>query len=304
MGLISRAKAAFARVYYPWRIKSVAAECGENVYVGGKSYVTHKTHLGKHCCFNGMSMSGNGVIKIGDYFHSGPGCQIITSFHNYEGNKIPYDENFLDKDVYIVISSSLGLCGGYNANVFKEISQQIKDEDYVYSIGSKGTNYFRRTHQGPINTDFASLNSTLAFDEVTKLVKSVTDLYINKEVGSIKIIYTEFVNNLTFKPRTVTLLPIDTNEFENIEITNKFTIFEPSPEEVLDSLIPMYLQAVVYGYLVESVTSENASRRTSMENATDNAEELTEQLLLKYNQARQTAITNEVSEIVAGANAQ
>ena len=186
-------------------------------------------------------------------------------------------ENKVDKDVYIVISSSLGLCGGYNANVFKEISQQIKDEDYVYSIGSKGTNYFRRTHQGPINTDFASLNSTLAFDEVTKLVKSVTDLYINKEVGSIKIIYTEFVNNLTF---------------------------EPSPEEVLDSLIPMYLQAVVYGYLVESVTSENASRRTSMENATDNAEELTEQLLLKYNQARQTAITNEVSEIVAGANAQ
>ena len=75
-------------------------------------------------------------------------------------------------------------------------------------------------------------------------------------------------------------------------------------KEVLDSLIPMYLQAVVYGYLVESVTSENASRRTSMENATDNAEELTEQLLLKYNQARQTAITNEVSEIVAGANAQ
>ena len=93
-------------------------------------------------------------------------------------------ENKVDKDVYIVISSSLGLCGGYNANVFKEISQQIKDEDYVYSIGSKGTNYFRRTHQGPINTDFASLNSTLAFDEVTKLVKSVTDLYINKEVGS------------------------------------------------------------------------------------------------------------------------
>ena len=187
---------------------------------------------------------------------------------------------------------------------FKEISHQIKDNDYVYPIGSKGMNYFRRTHQGSINTDFASLNSTLAFDEVTKLVKSVTDLYINKEVGSIKIIYTEFVNNLTFKPRTVTLLPIDTNEFENIEITNKFTVFEPSPEEVLDSLIPMYLQAVVYGYLVESVTSENASRRTSMENATDNAEELTEQLLLKYNQARQTAITNEVSEIVAGANAQ
>ena len=245
------------------------------------------------------------------HFQFVPFYQELTSMIQYVQNHLEDDNNFLfhspeesEKNLVIIVSSSLGLCGGYNANVFKEISQQIKDEDYVYSIGSKGTNYFRRTHQGPINTDFASLNSTLAFDEVTKLVKSVTDLYINKEVGSIKIIYTEFVNNLTFKPRTVTLLPIDTNEFENIEITNKFTIFEPSPEEVLDSLIPMYLQAVVYGYLVESVTSENASRRTSMENATDNAEELTEQLLLKYNQARQTAITNEVSEIVAGANAQ
>ena len=84
----------------------------------------------------------------------------------------------------------------------------------------------------------------------------------------------------------------------------KETLFEPGPEEVLNSLIPMYLQAVIYGYIIESVTSENASRRTSMENATDNADELTEQLLLKYNQARQTAITNEISEIVAGANAQ
>ena len=115
---------------------------------------------------------------------------------------------------------------------------------------------------------------------------------------------TEHINNLTFKPRIVTLLPIDPDSFEDIEISNKETLFEPSPDEVLNNLIPMYLQAVIYGYLIESVTSENASRRTSMENATDNADELTEQLLLKYNQARQTAITNEISEIVAGANAE
>ena len=155
-----------------------------------------------------------------------------------------------------------------------------------------------------MNSEFSELNASLDFNEVVKLVGELSAMYINKEIGSIKIVYTEFVNNLTFTPRIVTLLPIDTNEFENIELTKKYTVFEPSPEEVLDSLIPMYLQAVIYGYLVESVTSENASRRTSMENATDNAEELTEQLLLKYNQARQTAITNEVSEIVAGANAQ
>ena len=88
-----------------------------------------------------------------------------------------------------------------------------------------------------------------------------------------------------------------------MNLTKKATVFEPSPEAVLNDLIPMYLQSVIYGYLVESVTSENASRRTSMENATDNAEDLIEELLLKYNQARQSAITNEISEIVAGANA-
>lgn len=213
-------------------------------------------------------------------------------------------ENKVDRDVYIVISSSLGLCGGYNANIFKAVKDVIKDDDYVYAIGNKGTHHFQKNHNGQVDTKYSFLNTTLSFDDVVKLVNEVTAMYRNKEIGSIRIVYTEFVNNLTFTPRIVTLLPIDTNEFENIEITHKFTVFEPSSEEVLDSLIPMYLQAVIYGYLVESVTSENASRRTSMENATDNAEELTEQLLLKYNQARQTAITNEVSEIVAGANAQ
>ena len=129
----------------------------------------------------------------------------------------------------------------------------------------------------------------------------------NVDNGENAVYNVEFENlqsNTTYSISIANVLynsQIITNGFE---ITNKYTVFEPSPEEVLDSLIPMYLQAVIYGYLVESVTSENASRRTSMENATDNAEELTEQLLLKYNQARQTAITNEVSEIVAGANAQ
>ena len=230
-------------------------------------------------------------------------AQILASNKNLKDSDF-LGENKVDRDVYVVISSSLGLCGGYNANIFKAIQGELKDQDYVFPIGNKGNYYFQKNHQGKINDSYCELNATLDFNEVVKLVHELCTMYVNKEIGAIKIVYTEFVNNLTFTPRIVTLLPIDTHEFKNIEITNKYTVFEPSPEEVLDSLIPMYLQAVIYGYLVESVTSENASRRTSMENATDNAEELTEQLLLKYNQARQTAITNEVSEIVAGANAQ
>lgn len=208
------------------------------------------------------------------------------------------------KEAYIVIASSLGLCGGYNANVFKEIKDVIKADDYVYSIGSKASSYLKKNHQGTTDTKFEDLNTTFNFKDVTRLVTELTNMYCNQEISKIKIVYTEFINNLTFKPKIVTLLPIDADSFEDIELSKKETLFEPGPEEVLNSLIPMYLQAVIYGYIIESVTSENASRRTSMENATDNADELTEQLLLKYNQARQTAITNEISEIVAGANAQ
>lgn len=210
-------------------------------------------------------------------------------------------ENKDGKDVFIVITSSLGLCGGYNANVFKTVNELIHDGDYIYAIGTKGAGYFQHRNI-EFNNQYLELNSTLEFKEIINLVSELTRKYKNKEIKTIKIIYTEFVNNLTFTPRVVTLLPVNVDEFKDIEITNKYTIFEPNENEVLNSLIPMYLQSIIYGYLVESVTSENASRRTSMENATDNAEELIGDLLLKYNQARQTAITNEISEIVAGAN--
>ena len=207
------------------------------------------------------------------------------------------------KTVYIVITSSLGLCGGYNANVFKTIAQEVQDQDIVYMIGTKGASYL--SHRSiEYKENYLSLNTTLDFKDVVRLVGELTAQYRQKNISKIKIIYTEFVNNLTFVPRVVTLLPVDTSDFQDIEVTSKYTIFEPSPNDVLNDLIPMYLQSVIYGYLVESVTSENASRRTSMENATDNAQELIDNLLLKYNQARQTAITNEISEIVAGANAQ
>lgn len=111
MGILSCIKSLFSQNYYPLRIKHVAAGCGKGLYVGGKSYVTKKTFLGEHVCFNGMSMSGNGKISIGNYFHSGTGCQIITSFHNYEGVEIPYDNTFLDKDV------SIGDCVWFGNNV-------------------------------------------------------------------------------------------------------------------------------------------------------------------------------------------
>ncbi|WP_041137981.1 ATP synthase F1 subunit gamma [Beduini massiliensis] len=212
-------------------------------------------------------------------------------------------KNDVDKTVYIVITSSLGLCGGYNANVIKLALEEIKADDLVYTIGTKGYSSLKRSFAS-VNESYMHVNQTLDFNEIVRLVNELKNLYLEKKIGHIKIIYTEFVNNLRYVPHAVTLLPVTADKFVKSSHANKETLFEPSPEAVLEQLIPMYLQAVIYGYLVESITSENASRRTSMENANDNAEELIEDLLLKYNQARQTAITNEISEIVAGANAQ
>ncbi|WP_029072630.1 ATP synthase F1 subunit gamma [Kandleria vitulina] len=225
----------------------------------------------------------------------------------YSGKSVysPYLKvNEEGKDAYIVITSSLGLCGGYNANVYKMLNEEVKDGDLVYVIGNKGYAYCKNHRNVELNTQWIDLNSTLEFKDIVRMTNHLLDEYVAKNIKSIHIIYTEFVNNITFTPRNVKLLPVDQSDLRNEKSTElrKQTLFEPSPEEVLGSLIPMYLQAVIYGYLVESVTSENASRRASMENATDNAQELTDELRLKYNQARQTAITNEVSEIVAGAN--
>lgn len=99
--LLHRIKVWFEKKYYPKQIRKKAAVCGESLYCGGKSFVTSNTYLGSHVCFNGMSMTGKGKITIGSYFHSGINCQIITSFHNFEGNSIPYDDTFIDKDVTI-----------------------------------------------------------------------------------------------------------------------------------------------------------------------------------------------------------
>lgn len=229
---------------------------------------------------------------------------VLEILNNNEGSTdSPYlVANEEGKIAYIIISSSLGLCGGYNSNIFKEADKQVVNDDLIIPIGTKALYHYRKYPN--LITKYSNLENNLDYTEVSQLVSDLTEMYLTKKIAKIKIVYTEFINNLTYRPKTLTLLPVDIDDFSATEKTNKQTLFEPSVEEVLAKLIPMYLEANIFGFLNESVTSENASRRTSMENANDNAEELREELLLKYNQARQTAITNEISEIVAGANAQ
>lgn len=203
---------------------------------------------------------------------------------------------------YVIITSQLGLCGGYNAAIIKETLENVKVEDQIFVIGTKGYEALKKTYPH-ISIKYMHFYQNMDYNQVVLLGKDLLELYSQHQVGSIKIIYTEFINNLKFVPRVVTLLPVKKEDFE-VSSMHQDIIFEPNPAVVLDHLIPIYLNSLIYGYIIESMTSENASRRTSMENANDNAEELIDHLLLKYNQARQAAITNEITEIVAGANVQ
>ena len=203
-----------------------------------------------------------------------------------------------EKTCTIVFTSDMGLCGGYNSNVYRLIESQIQPDDDLIMIGSRGITWAKHRNYSLIKTlaqvedDQYSLIAALA-DECLGMVEDGC-------YGKIRVIYTEFVNPLRFEPRLVNLYPFDPVESKLARVE---TIYEPGEEEILKDLVPMAVKSMLYSYWLETKTSEQASRRTSMETATDNAEELKATLELEYNQARQAAITQEITEIVGGANA-
>lgn len=204
--------------------------------------------------------------------------------------------------LYIVVTSNLGLCGGYNANVLTLVKEKVNIEnDYIITLGTKGNSFFKkRNYQVAYSVEEESTGNE---QEVSKKISlKALEMFTNNQIGEVHIIYTKFVNSLTFTAIDLLLLPfsIDTKEETGLR---KELVIEPNPEDVLNELLPFYFNSVIYGCLVESHVSEQASRRTAMENATDNAEEISANLLIQYNKARQTAITQEITEVVAGANA-
>lgn len=216
---------------------------------------------------------------------------------------IPYLKPQKAKPVTVVFVSDMGLCGGFNVNVLHYIREKL-DEGYpLVVIGSKERMWFKR-HPYPVLKNLAQ-SDNLQYRDLAKVGDWIMDQYKAGVVGGIRVIYTKFVNSLTFEPSMIELLPIIPQEIEQVKEPGlqQDTIFEPNPVELIHQLVPMYMHSLLYGLWLESKTSEQASRRMAMDNATDNAEELIEELLLTYNQTRQAAITQEITEIVAGAEA-
>lgn len=199
--------------------------------------------------------------------------------------------------LYIVVTSSLGLCGGYNYNVFKFLNNKIKPEDKVIILGTKGLIKYSHTDLN-LDDDYVSLLDKFDSYASRNLIDKIINEYKTGKYNEVRLIATEYKNSLTFIPNDIKILP-----FENKNNTiNDNIIFDSNKEEVLSLLIPKYLDVLMYGELTEAIVCEHASRRNAMDTATDNGEELSQKLMLEYNKARQQAITQEITEISSAAN--
>ena len=206
----------------------------------------------------------------------------------------------------IVITSNRGLAGGYNSNVTKLVTRhpQWKKEDLdIYCLGNKGRETFVRNGYAVKECDNDIVESPV-YADAAALSAKLLESFAAGEIGEIYLAYTNFKNTVSHIPTLLQLLPVETPEAEYTEKeTSAIMNFEPEDSEALDMLIPKYMTSLIYGALRESVASENGARMQAMDNATSNAEEIISDLTLKYNRARQGSITQELTEIIAGANA-
>ena len=211
-----------------------------------------------------------------------------------------------ERKAVVVITSNRGLAGGYNSNVAKLITGSDLDKSLVdiYAIGTKGAELLERKGY-TVKECNAEMIENPQYIDAQAMCQKVLDAYAAGEVGEIYLAYTHFKNTVTQVPQLMKLLPveIDLEEEDPEEDANIMMNYEPNEEEALDMIIPKYVASLFYGALVEAHASENGARMQAMDSATSNAEEIISDLTLKYNRARQGSITQEITEIIAGANA-
>lgn len=218
----------------------------------------------------------------------------------------PYLRSFgCEKKLIIMITSNRGLAGGYNSNVVKLITQGDfrKENVIVTTVGKKGRDAMQR-QKYELAGDYSGIIEEPSYQDAMVIAKEALELYSGGEVGEIYLAYTHFKNTVVQQPVLMKLLPVEAGEQEEKGQDDNIPMnFEPPEEEALDLLIPKYVTSLIYGGMVESVASENGARMQAMDSATNNAEEMISDLTLLYNRARQGSITQELTEIIAGAQA-
>lgn len=215
---------------------------------------------------------------------------------------------------YVLVTSDRGLAGPYNSSVFKAFTafvkenHQSKDEFLVATIGFKAYSFAKRMKYNMLNEDVLNVRDDIQFIDFKIVIDRFTKDFLNGQIDSIVVFYNHFVNTMTQVVQHEQILPI-TNGHVKKEVSEEdrnlklIYNFEPSPQVIIDHLLPMYVENTLYGMILEAKASEHASRMTAMKSATDNAEDIIHTLQLHYNRARQAAITIELTDIIGGANA-
>lgn len=217
-----------------------------------------------------------------------------------------------NKKAVIMITGNRGLAGGYNSNVNKLITRgEFKKEDLIiYTLGSKGREAMAR-YGYELAEDYSQMIEEPEYVDAMRLSANLLNSFKKGEIGEIYLAYTHFKNTVVHEPVLMKLLPVVPGENAGMSMaeteedaTDAIPMnFEPKEQEALDLIIPKYVTSLIYGGMVESIASENGARMQAMDAATSNAEELVSKLTLQYNRARQGSITQELTEIIAGANA-
>ena len=224
---------------------------------------------------------------------------IFTHTHEVSHPYIGESEN--GRAAFVVIAADKGLCGGYNHNILNFAEQKMRnsEEKYILTVGQEARAYFERRGY-MIDVEFLHVSQDPSLYNARNITNDILELYDNGLMDEVYIAYTRFYSAIKQEPSLLKLLPLSMSNFESIDVETQYTAemnYHPSPKEVFDILVPQYIVGLVYGCLVQSYASEHSARMTAMENATNNAEDMIDDLTKKYNRARQTAITNEISEI-------
>ncbi|MDO5154536.1 MAG: ATP synthase F1 subunit gamma [Eubacteriales bacterium] len=214
-------------------------------------------------------------------------------------------QNDSPRKAIITITGNRGLAGGYNNNIAKMITADFSPEDTdIYAIGRKGMEILSRKGYRIVE-DYSEVINEPLYGDAIKIGKNVLASFEKGEIGEIYLAYTSFKNMVTQEPQLIKLLPIDVDEvMQDVKIDTTTPMnFEPEAEDALDMIIPKYMNNILYGAFIESLASENGARMQAMDSATKNADDMIADLSLKYNRARQSSITQELTEIIAGAEA-
>ena len=209
-------------------------------------------------------------------------------------------ERPVNKVLYIVIAGDRGLAGGYNSNILKMVQQEIQGKNAtVLPLGKKAVDYFK-SHKIPTLTEIYAEAADVDVGDCFSVAKQLSKAFLSGEFDEIHVAYTNYVSVLSQVPVTRQLLPLVSSGNAAPAEAGCYTIYEPDPDTVFSAIVPEYLGGILYGALCESRAAEQAARRTAMDAATSNADDMIADLSLKFNRARQAAITQEITEIVAG----